>query len=176
MSGTIEARGNIQSLTNFSNTASTYCYWAMFHSCERLVDISNLKFPATTFGEQPYGRMFSGCINLSAGPTVLPATTLTMGTYAQMFWNCTSLLASPDIKATSISPRLCIYGMFCRCAALTSITVHFTSWEETNGQSNSLEWVKNVNANGTFYHPAGLTDLTKDDNKVPTNFTTQVIS
>ena len=148
MTGTIEASGNIQSLMNFSNSCTDYCYNRLFVGCSRLVTAPQL--PATELAYCCYWGLFWSCTSLTSAPQ-LPATELANNCYARMFQSCTSLLSAPELPATELASA-CYGAMFAYCTSLDLINVSFTSW---NGNS-TYQWVKGVASNGTFYKPAAL--------------------
>lgn len=119
MDGTIEASGNIQSLMNFSDTAPSYAYFAMFMGCTSLVSLPDL--PATTIGNNCYSNTFNGCSNISSiQSNLLPATTLAQSCYGEMFGNCTSLVDVSNLvlPATTLAND-CYEGLFQYCTNLT---------------------------------------------------------
>ena len=159
MTGKIAASGNIQSLLNYSDSCSEYCYYSLFEGCKSLITAPEL--PATTLAEQCYGSMFMGCTSLTIAPE-LPATTLATACYAQMFSGCTSLTTAPELPATTLVDG-CYNSMFKSCMNLSSISVAFEGWgdilEGIPGfidQGATLNWVKNVAKSGTFAKPAVL--------------------
>ena len=64
MSGTIKASGNIQSMLNYSNSCTSYCYSNMFRNCKSLTTAPAL--PATTLATNCYYGMFQICTSLSS--------------------------------------------------------------------------------------------------------------
>ena len=142
------------------------CYSSMFDGCTGLIAAPEL--PATTLARGCYSSMFRNCTSLTTAPDLL-VSTLAPWCYNEMFAGCTGLIAAPELPATTLAEN-CYNQMFSGCSSLTSIKVHFADagWGVTNA---TADWVKGVNSLGTFYHKAGLTDLTKNDDKVPTNFT-----
>ena len=118
--------GNIFSLIcsdshyNFSNV--TQCTnnfeFANLFAGSYVVDASNLILPATTLTQFCYASMFSGCIYLTAAPT-LPATTLTVDCYRYMFNGCTSLVTAPQLPATTMT-SYCYQYMFTGCTSLVN--------------------------------------------------------
>ena len=189
MTGSVEADGNIQSLMNYSNSCTDYCYNNMFSGCTSLLTAPQL--PATTIATECYYNMFNGCTSLTAAPPKLPATTMAYACYKGMFWNCTSLSTAPALPATGLASECyalmfegctnlrnaptiygttlidyCCWRMFQNCTNLSSITVHFTGWVN----NTTINWVNGVASNGTFTCPQGLTD-TRGVNNIPTNWT-----
>ena len=71
MSGKIAASGNIQSMLNWSDSCSEYCYRRMFDGCTSLTQAPEL--PATKLADHCYGNMFFNCTSLTKAPE-LPAT------------------------------------------------------------------------------------------------------
>lgn len=149
LTGTIEAKGNIQSLMNFSNNAPYCCYDHLFVNCSSLVTPPVL--PAATLDSCCYNQMFSGCTSLTKAPQ-LPATTLAPLCYEWMFVNCSSLLSAPKLLAPELK-SYCYMGMFTGCTQLSSIQVAFTNW---NVSYATQVWLGGVAANGTFTKPNDL--------------------
>ena len=166
--GNIEASGNVMSLLDKTCASTTIpsigCFSSLFKGCDKLV--SSPILPATTLKDNCYAEMFYGCTALTSAPE-LPATALTPGCYNAMFRGCEALTIAPDLPATSIVSN-CYNRMFYGCQSLASMKVYFTAWGNDEDTEN---WVSNVTAVGKFYHKSGLADLTKNDNKVPANFT-----
>ena len=179
MTGSIEARGNVQSLVNFSNTAgnfaalfsgctalvspplltaetlTNYCYVWMFMGCTALTTAPELPAPIATEG--CYQEMFENCTSLSVGPTILPAPEIFSYTYQKMFSGCTSLVNGPEICATSINGAGCMTRMFEGCSHLQYIKVHFTAWPAAGG---AYYWVYSVPTGGKFVKPTALPERT----------------
>ena len=142
MTGNIEAKGNIQSLMNYSNTLTYGCYYALFQGCSGLIKAPNLlattlapycyqemfrhcrlltstpSLPATTLADRCYYDMFDGCWALSSASS-LPATTLFYGCYDNMFRGCSSLLSAPQLPAMNLA-NYCYNAMFMDCTTLTA--------------------------------------------------------
>lgn len=123
----IKAYGNIMSLfygADFEDKTTlpgNYACLGLFAGNTKLIDISNLKLPATTLTYYCYKRMFQGCTSLTVTPE-LPATTLTESCYASMFNRCTSLVSAPVLPATTLATH-CYEGMFSGCSSLVSAPV-----------------------------------------------------
>ena len=162
LGGNIKAAGNIQSLVNFSDTCTDYCFNGLFGD-QTLVDASELLLPATNLGMMAYNSMFSWT-PLVAAPSCLPATSISNSCYGNMFGYCMSLTNAPQIMATS--PNSSCGNMFMGCFNLTAMTVHFTDWG-INGNQN---WVQSLPANGTFTKPAALS-TEYGDNYIPQGWT-----
>ena len=161
MTGQIEASGNIQSLMNFSPSATSYCYYRMFDHCDRLITAPEL--PATSLVSGCYYSMFFNCYNLTAAPD-LPASILAPKCYQYMFYNCINLSTAPDLPATS-SVYQCYLAMFYNCSSLSSISINLTNWK----YMDTYTWVKNVADQGIFYKPSALSAI-YDDSHIPTNW------
>ena len=116
MTGTIEAKGNIQSLMNFSDSCTDYCYAHMFVNCTSLTEAPTL--PATTLNTDCYNEMFNGCTSLTSAPQ-LPATTLCANCYNSMFQGCSNLSSAPQLPATTLA-NSCYRWMFYDCSSLSS--------------------------------------------------------
>ena len=115
MTGKIAASGNIQSLLNYSNSCTSYCYVNMFETCTSLTKAPEL--PATNLANDCYRNMFSFCINLIDAPE-LPATELANLCYSDMFKGCISLTEAPVLPATNLA-NWCYSDMFESCINLT---------------------------------------------------------
>ena len=148
--GKFSAKGNIMSLLygeedfeknkKFDNSYAFYC---LFKNNNKLVDVGELRLPATTLAEDCYTSMFEGCSSLKEAPELpattlanccydgmffrcsnlqeapkLPATTLKFGCYRNMFSGCTALTKAPELPATTLTIA-CYYYMFSGCTALT---------------------------------------------------------
>lgn len=165
MTGTIEAGGNIQSLMNYSDSCTDYCYNYLFYGCTSLITPPQLN--ATTLATYCYSNMFRNCTNLSTVP-ILPVTTLAQGCYGQMFYNCRSLTAAPYLPATTLV-HTCYSGMFNGCTKLSSISVAFTSW--TGAYNPTPNWVTSVQTtSGTFTCPSALS-AEFGISRIPNNWT-----
>ena len=135
-----------------ATTLTKYCYNNMFKDCTVLTTAPDL--PATTLADHCYYNMFNGCKVLTTAPE-LPATTLASYCYDFMFSNCTELTTAPELPATTLASN-CYGSMFMGCKKLNYVKVHFTDHTASACLSN---WLSNVASSGTFYKPAGLTDL-----------------
>ena len=160
------------------------CYEKMFHNCIALTSAPAL--PATTLAEGCYSNMFNDCLSLKTPPDFsattlangccysmfyncnaltaapnLPATGLAVNCYRQMFMGCASLLASPELPAKTLAPY-CYTDMFQSCTRLSSITVNFTDWDDSN--NNTFGWVFNVAYKGVFEKPLNLANIYGDHN------------
>lgn len=111
MTGKIAASGNIQSMLNYSESCSNYCYYNMFKNCTSLITAPIL--PSISLALGCYSYMFVGCTSLLQAPE-LPATTLKTECYCGMFQGCTSLLQAPNLPATTLA-NSCYSGMFLGC-------------------------------------------------------------
>ena len=185
MAGKISASGNIQSMLNFREDCTSYCYYRLFDSCKELITAPDL--PATTLAIGCYQYMFAGCTSLVNAPDLpattlvydcyagmfydctslitapeLPATTLAIGCYKYMFSGCTSLVNAPDLPATTLA-NICYSGMFINCTSLSTIRVAFMDWNGTN-TSITRAWTSDtvvsttsgVSSSGVFYKPSAL--------------------
>ena len=108
----IKLSGNIQSLLNYSNSCTPYCYYQTFLNCDSLIDANDLKLPATTLANNCYSNMFRNCTSLSAAPE-LPASEMVDSCYDYMFYGCTSLSSAPALPANILADR-CYRHMFQR--------------------------------------------------------------
>lgn len=142
LTGNIKGSGNTQSLLNYSDSCTDYCFYRLFCTCESLTESPQLpatnlatkcyksmfygctalttspQLPATNLADECYNGMFEYCVNLTTPPQ-LPATTLAIGCYSNMFWGCTSIITAPQLPATNLATA-CYAYMFERCTALTT--------------------------------------------------------
>ena len=144
--------GNIMSLLYVNyETATTLNVESQFRNLfhpgsggwnRSLMDVSNLRLPATTLTPSCYKEMFIGCKNITKAPAlpattlaencyqsmfhfdesleyapVLPATGLAFYCYCAMFADCTGLRTAPALPATALADG-CYYQMFFRCTDL----------------------------------------------------------
>lgn len=189
INGSAECYGNIQSMINYSNSCSTYCFYNLFRNCTTLTKSPKLpiieladfcyynmfygcsgliiapELPATTLADSCYNNMFRNCISLMEAPE-LPATTLTSKCYTSMFTGCSGLTVAPELPATELVDR-CYQYMFSGCTLLSSIKVNFTDWNDSINAT--LSWMYNVSANGTFTCPSNLLQ-SRGNSKIPRNW------
>lgn len=116
MTGSIGASGNTQSLLNYSESCSSYCFFSLFNGCAVLTAAPTLS--ATTLADSCYYYMFSGCRALTTTPQ-LPATTMAANCYRGMFNNCSGLTSAEDLPATTLAVN-CYYQMFAGCTSLVT--------------------------------------------------------
>ena len=167
--------GNIMSLLygdSFKNQTSLegkdFTFYSLFKDNGGLIDISNLRLPATTLCDNCYYYMFSGCTNLTTVPK-LPATTLATFCYYSMFNNCTSLTTAPELPAT-ILVNGCYSTMFSNCTNLNHITMLATDISATECLTS---WVSGVSSNGTFVKHPTMTSLPSGESGIPINWTVE---
>ena len=110
-------------------------------------------------GNQSTDSTFRECSSLtSAANFKLNATSLGRRTCYTMFQDCVNLVTPPEIMATSIygdstdSGYGSLAGMFRNCSKLSTIKVHFTSWNTQATQN----WTYGTKSTGTFYKPSSL--------------------
>lgn len=149
-----------------ATTLAVGCYSSMFNGCISLTTAPELS--ATILAGVCYGSMFYGCTSLNAAPE-LPATTLANYCYDHMFYGCTSLTAAPELPAATLAQG-CYNSMFYGCTELNYIKALFTT---TPTNSYTLNWVKDVAANGTFVKSADATWSVVGDNGVPTGWSVE---
>ncbi len=147
-----------------ATTVKDYCYYQMFNGCKNLTKAPDL--PATTVSKFCYNGMFTNCTSLATAPKVLPATTLAESCYNRMFNGCSALEKAPELPATTLV-KGCYGSMFTNCKKLNYIKVHFIDHSATGCLST---WVNGVSSTGTFYKPAGLTDLPTGYAGIPTDW------
>ncbi|MBQ0062897.1 MAG: hypothetical protein KBS94_02570, partial [Prevotella sp.] len=123
MSGNVAANGNVMSLIDKYMDSTTipcnYCFYSLFRDCTNLMNVANLKLPATTLAEDCYDGMFWGCSTLETAPA-LPATTLASSCYQNMFQGCTALTTAPALPAMTLAES-CYNSMFQKCEALETV-------------------------------------------------------
>ena len=116
MSGKISAKGNTQSLLNYSDTVPRYGFYNLFSGCSALISAAQL--PATSLNTNSYAYMFLGCDWLISAPK-LPAINISgaSGVYYSMFSGCSSIVNFPQLPATQLE-TYCYYAMFRDCISL----------------------------------------------------------
>ena len=134
--GTYKVYGNIMSLKYSDNFTSddakvldstTGGFAGMFSGQTGLADASNLILPATTLISSCYKEMFSGCTNMTSGPTINSTPTLAVRCFYGMFKNCGKLTSTSTLPAsiTDVVPTECYAYMYSNCSSITSSNVHF---------------------------------------------------
>ena len=113
-----------------------------------------------------YTSMFSGCSSLTTAPE-LPATNLVDYCYAEMFLGCTGLTTAPALPAITLA-NYCYASMFYGCSNLSSITVHFTSWDGATSATGN--WVSGMAGSGEFHCPLTLPDEVSANDKKPSGW------
>lgn len=193
--------GNIMSLLygdDFKNQTNlegkNFAFYSLFKDNGGLIDISNLKLPATTLCDNCYYYMFSGCTNLTTVPKLpaiivaascyyrmfyncinlttapeLPATTLANMCYSNMFEGCTGLTTAPELPATTLV-NMCYYSMFTGCTNLNHITMLAT---DISASDCLYSWVSGVSSNGTFVKNPAMTSLPSGESGIPINWTVE---
>jgi hypothetical protein len=114
LNGKIQAQGNINSLINYSEECTDYCFYKLFENCDELQTCPELT--PTTLKRYCYAYMFSYCTELKY-PPVLPATTLAERCYYSMFEGCEQLMFTPELPATTLAAN-CYSYMFKNCTNL----------------------------------------------------------
>lgn len=153
--------------------------------------------PATTLGEGCYREMFSSCVNLLKGPSILPATQLKQSCYSGMFMYCYSLKEAPDLPATTLVSGS-YERMFYDCGALKNLKINATTLSSNVSEYmlfrctslekltfggttiNSTSFLSNNNKAGVLEctNPNAKIDPTKivrGANGIPTNWTIKYI-
>jgi len=119
ITGQVNSTGNIQSMLNYSDSCTNYCYFNMFNGCSGLLTAPEL--PASGLAKYCYSNMFKDCTSLTQAPE-LPASTLANYCYMNMFYNCINLLTTPELPATTIRGGA-YYSMFNGCSKLETIKI-----------------------------------------------------
>lgn len=148
-SANVKVSGNIMSLIDASmqsKTVGAYAFYRLF-TASYAVDASELVLPATTLANDCYSYMFYNCYYLSAAPAVLPALSAASQSYQSMFESC-KFTTAPLLCTTNISNN-CNRWMFNHIRSLSSLSVNFTSW-------NNSTWVENITGFGEFHCPSAL--------------------
>ena len=96
----VRCYGNIQSMLNYSDSCSPYCFYKLFYECTLLTKAPKL----------PFLKLANSC-------------------YSNMFYGCTSLIEAPDLPATTLTDS-CYSNMFYGCTSLNNISINFTNWNE----------------------------------------------
>lgn len=89
---------------------SRFCFLGLFQKSS-IINVENLKLPATSLTYFCYGYMFDDCENLIYGPE-LPSEELAEWCYARMFRDCCVLRETPRLKSTGYMPNRCYSAMF----------------------------------------------------------------
>ena len=147
-----------------ATTMTTRCYMGMFYGCSSLTEAPEL--PATTLATICYHVMFADCTSLATAPE-LPATTLATQCYQSMFARCTGLTAAPVLPAPTLVAN-CYLQMFEGCTNLNNVTCWATDISATNA---TLNWLKDVAADGTFYAHNSDVAWTSDASGIPGGWT-----
>ena len=162
LTGQIAARGNIQSLLNYSDTAPQYCVYRLFFQSTALTSAPDM--PALNLARSCYSGMYNGCTGLVNPPKVLPAKVLNIECYYAMFAYCSGFSTAPVIKAETLAQDS-LSATFGGCSSLSRIEVNFTSWSKVTSS-----WVSGVAASGTFVKPSALPEE-YGTNRIPTGWT-----
>ena len=166
-------KGNIMSLVNSDNfgtqlnlqSGNTFAW--LFQENKNIVDASKLLMPATGLTAYCYNKMFDGCLNMVAAPSILPATTLAEGCYQLMFYNCKSLTTAPELPATTLV-QSCYYEMFHYCSSLNYIKCLAT---DISASYCTRSWIYGVSDSGTFVKNPNMTSWTTGTSGIPTGWT-----
>lgn len=186
MTGMIAAKGNIQSMLNWSESCPNYCFNGLFAYCTPLVSSPDL--PSIQLGNYCYSGLLRET-SISVLPR-LPAQTLKFACYNLIGFQCRNLTS---VQVEGITPATsCMRNAFNQsaittvhvklqsmtdyalnlafngCSALTRIEVDFTSWG--NIATATQNWVSGVAASGTFIKPAALPEEYGAD-RIPAGWT-----
>lgn len=169
ISGLVSASGNIMSLLDKNCGGTSVPDRAFRYLFDHATLTTAPELPATNLAEECYQGMFTCCSSLVTAPE-LPATNLADRCYFEMFRNCFSLTTAPTLLATDLGLVYgCYFSMFAGCSNLSSITVHFSNWNDyyTSG------WVEGVADSGEFHCPGALPDEVDDtfNSKKPKGWT-----
>jgi len=147
-------------------TLKDNCYNSMFWGCSSLIIAPEL--PASDLAKQCYQSMFAGCISLTQAPA-LPASGLANSCYQSMFRSCKSLIQAPELPATTLVSS-CYQSMFNGCTKLSSISVGFIDWNES--ENSTTNWVNGVASFGEFNCPNNLSVKT-GNSRIPNDWAIQ---
>ena len=148
-----------------ATTVVKYAYQEMFRGCTQLVSATT-SLPATTLTEHCYDGMFRDCSALTTVPTI-SATTLDEYCCCDMFRDCANITTAPDLLAATLTTA-CYSQMFEGCVKLSSIKCLATDISATDCTTN---WVRYVNATGTFIKSSSNTSWTNDISGIPSGWT-----
>lgn len=173
--GDCNVGGNVMSMVygadfdKKTEITQSYQFLGLFGSCNKIIDVSKLRLPATTLASYCYQGMFYDCENLVNAPE-LPATTLVEGCYKRMFGNCDSLTTAPELPATTLA-RSCYDYMFTQCKNLNYIKAMFTT-APSSGYTGG--WMENVAPSGTFVKNSAATwENTFGSSAIPSGWTVE---
>lgn len=189
--------GNLANLWNYNDIDAPikeYCGYQLFSGCTDIHSVGQLKITGSTLAADCYERMFDGCGNIDAMPvfsanavayrscrlmfsycsslttaSVPQALTLAEGCYDRMFRGCTSLTSVSTMPAATVSTTAYQY-MFDGCSNLESVTCLATDVSATDATKN---WLRGVNASGTFTKAASMTSWASGDSGIPAGWTVQ---
>ena len=153
-----------QSPTLPATTLAESCYHMMFAGCQMLQTAPELL--STTLADSCYSGMFYICENLETAP-VLPATTLAAYCYSHMFVGCHRLTEAPELPATELKTG-CYEAMFLDCSRLNYIKVGVMTLD--NDFDATLNWVQEIDGEGTFIFPCGSKYDKHGISEVPDHF------
>lgn len=162
-----DVAGDLASLllgSSFPNESipGSFAFINFFKECTTLIDASELVLSMKTLPLNAYKSFFDGCANLVAGPSELPATTLGGTCYRNMFMGCTNLTSAPIIrKATTHNSTGWYQQMFRGCSNLQEIV--FLD-DYAYSATNFTDWVRDINASGTFYKSSTMTSFPSPGN------------
>lgn len=125
------------------------CYDRLFNSCNLLENFPDL--PATELVDYCYLQMFGGCM-AAVNPPHIAAETMAGTCCKHMFQNCVSLTSAPTIRVQQLVSG-CYGGMYDGCTALKEVHAWFEDWGKG---PCTLDWLKDVAQEGTFYCTAQL--------------------
>lgn len=154
-----DVAGDITSLlvgAEFGTAQAPASYsFADFFKESLVEDASKLVLPMTSVPSNALKSFFDSCPNLVAGPAELPATSVAATCYRNMFKDCPRLTSAPIIRRpTTHRDNGWYQQMFLNCSSLQEI-VFLDDYDYRSG--NFTDWVKGVNAGGTFYKGRTMT-------------------
>ncbi len=136
----------------------------MFRGCSSMTSVPNL--PAQVLAEHCYEEMFRECSSITT-PPIISATTLDEYCCSGMFRDCTYLQSAPDLLALTLV-NSCYTQMFEGCVRLNSIKCLAINKPSTDCTVN---WLRYVDATGTFIKNANNTWWTSDASGIPSGWT-----
>lgn len=115
---------------------------------------TKIKISSTSAGSGAFGYMFRNSTGLMNVENLkLPATGGTSFCYSQMFWGCNQITKAPDILIDNLksSGNVNVYHMFMGCSKLNYVKCLATQ----NTSISLMDWLSGVSATGTFVKVAG---------------------
>lgn len=148
LTGKIAASGSIQSMLNYSDSCSDWCFWGLFMNNTALTSAPELTASHLAF--RCYSSMFEGDSNVTKAP-VLNAEDLKPECYS-------SMLHSSGITSISLPAKGLVtacYNSIAGWTPLSYIEVGFSEWAD----GTCVDWISDVASTGTFVCPPDLPEM-----------------